>query len=120
MLFLFVYPLIEQLAGVEYSIGIKSFFYFLHGLAYLPRNVERIPPRDPEQEYLPPPGARPEPEVVAEGIRVLDVKRSSDRFRLSYEASSAGSAKRDDIPGGPDSSRGGPRPAAAIISRRLR
>jgi hypothetical protein len=68
---------------------------------YLPRSVERIPPRDPDQEYLPPAGALPPPDILAEGIRVLDLQRSSDRFDLTYSAATPSRATLNlhDFPG---------------------
>jgi hypothetical protein len=68
---------------------------------YLPRSVERIPPRDPDQEYLPPVGALPPSDIVAEGIRVLEIRRSSGRFDLTYSAATPARATLNlhDFPG---------------------
>jgi hypothetical protein len=57
---------------------------------YLPRTVTRIPARDPGQEYLPPSGAVAAPDVVPGEAHVLEVTRSSWRWRLSYEAARPG------------------------------
>ena len=53
---------------------------------YLPRTVARIPPRDPQQEYLPPAGAAAPSDAVPRDARILEVKRSSWRWRLAYDA----------------------------------
>jgi hypothetical protein len=53
---------------------------------YLPRTVREIPPRDPAQEYLPPPGARPPADwtVLTGQVHVTDLTRHSRGLRLSY------------------------------------
>jgi hypothetical protein len=70
---------------------------------YLPRTVARIPPRDPSQEYLPPPGARPplDVEPPAEGIRVAGVRRTTTRFAFEAEVEEAGAVTLNlhDFPG---------------------
>lgn len=50
---------------------------------YLPRTVEEIPPRDPDQEYLPPPGAAaPAPHETLAGDPVVEIVSSRAHRRL--------------------------------------
>jgi hypothetical protein len=50
---------------------------------YLPRTVDEIPPRDPEQEYLPPPGAAaPEPYETLSGDPVVETVSSRAHRRV--------------------------------------
>lgn len=58
---------------------------------YLPRSVRTIPPRDPEQEFVPPPGAAAPPDwVVLDGtLARASAARRSFSFTLDYEAPEA-------------------------------
>ena len=58
---------------------------------YLPRTVRAAPPLEPAQEFLPPPGARPDPDLtVTRGVADCGpVRRTSRVFEVSCDATSA-------------------------------
>jgi hypothetical protein len=68
---------------------------------YLPRTVEEIPPRDPAQEYLPPPGATPPPdlEVLDGGPAPRVIERRSASLRLAPGGAGRVALELHDFPG---------------------
>jgi len=70
---------------------------------YLPRTVREIPPRDPRQEYLPPPGARPPAgwTLLAGRVEVTDLTRRTRCLRLAYRSGESSSVALNlhDFPG---------------------
>jgi hypothetical protein len=70
---------------------------------YLPRTVQEIPPRDPQQEYLPPPGARPPAgwTLLAGQVEVTDLTRRTRCLRLAYRSGESSSVALNlhDFPG---------------------
>jgi hypothetical protein len=61
---------------------------------YLPRTVveSAIPPRDPSQEYLPPPDATPPPnlEVRRGDVRIGSIVRTAAAFRFDADSADGG------------------------------
>jgi hypothetical protein len=55
---------------------------------YLPRSVRTIPPRDPSQEFLPPSGAFPEPDVtvLSGDLQIGKIVRTSRSLAISCMA----------------------------------
>jgi hypothetical protein len=72
---------------------------------YLPRAVTEsaIPPRDPAQEYLPPPQATPPPDLETRGgtLRIASIERSAGSFRFVAAGDEGGivALELHDLPG---------------------